>query len=132
MTQRSKKPKKKAGRRPKEDTAKAGERLERAKQQLQEAERCWEDHRFVEALKQKPPEEKQRAFDLKVEIGTRILEIENAQIKLVAGKVEKNSKELESAIEGLGEALETLSNVTRILNATGSLLSIVGRVLALV
>lgn len=132
MTQTSKKPKKKEGRRPKEDIAKASERLERTKQQLQEAERCWEDHRFVEALKQKPPEEKQRAFDLKLEIGPKIMKVENAQIALVASQVEENSSELESATTELEKALQELSNVTRILSATGSVLSLIGKILALV
>ncbi len=129
MNQTSKKPRKKQ---PKEDLAKASQQLEKAKQQLQEAERCWEDDRFIEALRQKPQEERQKAFDSKLEIGTKILAIENAQIGLVVSQVEKSSKELESAITDLGDSLQTLSNVTRILNATGSLLALVEKVLTIV
>jgi tetratricopeptide (TPR) repeat protein len=109
----------------------AKDKLERAKEQLQKAERCWEDDAFIEALKKKTPEEKQEAFDLKQDIGTKLLLIENAQIALVAGRVKENSQQLESAITDLGDALQTLTNVTRILNAAGSLLSLIGRILAL-
>lgn len=116
----------------KEQITKASERLRRTKQQLQKAESCWDDDHFIEALKQRPKEERQKAFDSKLEIGSKILMIENAQIELVASQVEKNSKELESAIANLGDSLQTLSNVTRILDATGSLLSLVGKILALV
>jgi hypothetical protein len=116
----------------KEPIARAIERLRRAKQELQKAEDCWNDDRFIAALKQRPLEEKQKAFDLKLEIGTKILMIENAQIELVASRVEKNSKKLESAIADLKDSLQTLSDVTRILNATGSLLSLIGKILVLV
>jgi hypothetical protein len=109
----------------------ASDKLERAKKQLQEAERCWDDDNFIKALKKKTPEEKQKAFDLKLEIGTKLLEIENAQIALVVGRVKENSQPLESAIVDLGDALQTLSNVTRILNAIASLLSLVSKILAL-
>jgi hypothetical protein len=108
----------------------ARDKLERAKKQLQEAERCWDNDNFVEALKKKTPEEKQKAFDLKLKIGTMLLKIENAQIALVVGRVKENSKELESAITDLGDAVQTLTDVTRILNAIGALLSIVIKILA--
>ena len=116
---------------PDQELKEASDKLERAKKQLQEAERCWDDDKFIEALKKKKPKEKQKAFDLKLEIGTKLLEIENAQIALVVGRVKKNSQQLESAITDLGDALQTLSNVTRILNAIGSLLSIVSKILVL-
>jgi hypothetical protein len=109
----------------------ASDKLERAKKQLQEVERCWDNDNFVEALKKKTPEEKQRAFDLKLEIGTKLLKIENAQIALVVSRVKDNSQQLESAITDLGDALQTLTEVTKILNAIGSLLSIVTKILAL-
>ena len=109
----------------------AKDKLEKAKKQLQEAERCWDDDNFIEALKKKTPEEKQKAFDLKLEIGTKLLKIENAQIALVVSRVKENSQQLESAITDLGDALQTLTNVTRILNAIASLLSIVTKILAL-
>jgi hypothetical protein len=109
----------------------ARDKLERAKKQLQKAEECWEDDDFIEALKKKTPEEKQEAFDLKLEIGTKLLLIENAQIALVAGRVKENSQQLESAMKDLGDALQTLTDVTRILNAVGSLLSIVSKILVL-
>jgi len=109
----------------------AKDKLESAKKQLQEAERCWDDDNFIEALKKKTPEEKQKAFDLKLEIGTKLLKIENAQIALVVSRVKENSQQLESAITDLGDALQTLTNVTRILNAIASLLSIVTKILAL-
>jgi hypothetical protein len=116
----------------KEQIAKAGEKLENAKQELLKAENCWDDDRFIDALKQRPQEEKQKAFDLKLEIGTKILMIENAQIELVASRVETNSKKLESALAELRDSLQTLSNVTRILAAAGSLLTLLGKILALV
>lgn len=109
----------------------ASDKLERAKKQLQEAERCWDNDNFVVALKKKTPEEKQKAFDLKLEIGTKLLKIENAQIALIVGRVKENSQQLESAITDLGDALQTLTDVTRILNAIGSLLSLVTKILAL-
>ena len=108
----------------------AKDKLESAKKQLQEAERCWDDDNFIEALKKKTPEEKQKAFDLKLEIGTKLLKIENAQIALVVSRVKENSQQLESAITDLGDALQTLTDVTKILNAIGSLLSIVTKILA--
>jgi DNA repair exonuclease SbcCD ATPase subunit len=109
----------------------ASDKLERAKKQLQEAEKCWDDNNFIKALKKKKSKEKQKAFDLKLEIGTKLLEVENAQIALVVGRVKENSQQLESAITDLGHALQTLTDVTRILNAIGSLLSIVTKILAL-
>ncbi len=109
----------------------ASDKLERAKKQLQEAERCWDEDDFIEALKKKTPKEKQKAFDLKLEIGTMLLKIENAQIALVVSRVKENSQQLESAITDLGGGLQTLTDVTRILNAIGSLLSIVSKILAL-
>ena len=117
---------------PDEEMEKARDKLARAEEQLQRAERAWGDDGFVEALKAKTPDEKGKAFRLKLEIGTKLLMIENAQIALVASRVEENSQEFESAITDLGDALQTLSNVTRVLNATGSLLSLVGRVVAIV
>jgi hypothetical protein len=116
---------------PDQELKDASDKLERAKKQLQEAERCWDNDNFVEALKKKTPEEKQRAFDLKLEIGTKLLKIENAQIALVVSRVKENSQQLESAITDLGDALQTLTDVTRILNAIGSLLSLVTKILAL-
>lgn len=116
----------------KEQIAKAGKKLENAKQELLKAENCWDDDRFIDALKQRPKKEKQKAFDLKLEIGSKILMIENAQIELVASRVETNSKKLESAFAELRDSLQTLSDVTRILNATGSLLSLIGKILVLV
>jgi hypothetical protein len=109
----------------------AGDKLEKAKKQLQKAEACWDDDNFVEALNKKTQEEKQKAFDLKLEIGTKILKIENAQIALVFSQVKENSRQLESAITDLGDALQRLTNVSRILNAIGTLLSIVTKILAL-
>jgi hypothetical protein len=107
------------------------DKLGRAKKQLQKAEGCWDDDNFIEALKKETPVEKQKAFDLKLEIGTELLKIENAQIELVVSRVKENSEQFESAITDLGDALQTLTNVTKILNAVGSLLSIVSRILAL-
>jgi hypothetical protein len=109
----------------------ASDKLERAKKQLQNAESCWDDNDFIGALKKKTPEEKEKAVQLKLDIGTKLLLMENAQIALVVSRVKENSQQLESAITDLGNALQTLSNVTRILNATGSLLSIVTKILAL-
>ena len=109
----------------------ARDKLERAKKQLQRAEDCWDDDNFVEALKKRAQEEKQKALDLKLEIGTKLLKIENAQIALVLSRVKENSQQLESAITDLGDALQTLTDVTRILNAIGTLLSIVTKILAL-
>jgi tetratricopeptide (TPR) repeat protein len=114
-----------------EELKKAKDKLERAKKQLQEAERCWDDDKFIKALKKKKPKEKQKALDLKLEIGTTLLRIENAQIALVVGRVKENSQQFESAITDLGEALRTLTDVTRILNAIGSLLSLITKILAL-
>jgi len=114
-----------------EELKEAKDKLEKAKKQLQEAERCWDDDNFIKALKKKKPKEKQKAFDLKLEIGANLLKIENAQIALVVGRVKENSQQLESAITNLGDALQTLTNVTRILNAIGSLLAIVSKILAL-
>jgi tetratricopeptide (TPR) repeat protein len=114
-----------------EELKKAKDKLERAKKQLQEAERCWDDDKFIKALKKKKPKEKQKALDLKLEIGTTLLKIENAQIALVVGRVKENSQQFESAITDLGEALRTLTDVTRILNAIGSLLSLITKILAL-
>jgi len=114
----------------KKELKEAKDKLERAKKKLQKAEECWDDDAFIEALKKETPGEKQKAFDLKLEIGTKLLKIENAQIALVVGRVKENSKQLESAIMDLGDALQTLTNVTRILNAIGSLLSTVSRILA--
>ena len=108
----------------------ANDKLERAKKQLQEAERCWDEDNFIEALKKRKPKEKQRAFDLKLEIGTMLLKIENAQIALVVSRVKENSQRLEAAITDLGDALQTLTNVTRILKAIGSLLSMISKILA--
>ena len=115
----------------KKELKEARDKLERAKKQLQKAEECWDDDNFIEALKKEMPVEKQKAFDLKLEIGTELLKIENAQIALVVNRVKENSEQLESAITDLGDALQTLTNVTRILNAVGSLLSIISRILAL-
>jgi hypothetical protein len=108
----------------------ARDKLERAKKQLQKTEECWDDDNFVEALKKRTQEERQKAFDLKLEIGTQLLKIENAQIALIASRVKENSKQLESAMADLGDALQTLTDVTRILRAVGALLSIVSRILA--
>ena len=115
----------------KKELKEAKDKLERAKKQLRKAEECWDDDNFIEALKKETPVEKQKAFDLKLEIGTELLKIENAQIALVVNRVEENSEQLESAIMDLGDALQTLTNVTRILNAVGSLLSIISRILVL-
>lgn len=109
----------------------ASDKLERAKKQLQNAENCWDDSDFIEALKKKTPEEKEKAVQLKLDIGTKLLMIENAQIALVVSRVKENSQQLESAITNLGNALQTLTNATIILNAIGSLLSIVSKILAL-
>jgi DNA repair exonuclease SbcCD ATPase subunit len=109
----------------------AKDKLERAKKQLQEAESCWDNDAFIEALKKKTQEEKEKAVNLKLDIGTKLLMIENAQIALVVSRVKENSQQLESAIKDLGDALQTLTNVTRILNTAGSLLSLIGRILAL-
>ena len=108
----------------------AKDKLERAKKILQKAESCWDDDNFIEALKKKKPKEKQKAFDLKLKIGTMLLKIENAQIALVVSRVKENSKRLESAITDLGDALQTLTDVVRILKAVGALLSIVSKILA--
>jgi hypothetical protein len=108
----------------------AKDKLERAKKQLHEAERCWDEDDFIEALKKKKPKEKQKAFDLKLEIGTTLLKIENAQIALVVSRVKENSQQLDSAITDLGDALQTLTDVTRILKAIGALLSIASKILA--
>lgn len=132
MNKRSGKQSRKKVQPSKEDIEKAKDRLERAKKQLQNAERCWEDETFVRALQEKTPEEKQKAFDLALDTGTKLLMIQNAQIVLVVSRIKRNSKELESAILGLENSLQSLSNVTRILDATGSLLSLVGKILALV
>ena len=131
MTKKSGKPSKRRAQKPEEKIAKTNEELSRAKKKLQEAEACWEDDGFIEALKKKTPEEQEEAFRLKLEIERKILMIENAQIASVASRVQESSQELESAMGDLGESLQTLSNVTRILNAAGSVLSIVGRILAL-
>ncbi len=112
-----------------EEMKEAREKLERAKVKLQGAESCWDNDAFIEALKKKGPEEKERAVQLKLNIGTKLLLIENAQIALVVGRVKENSQQLESAITDLGDALQTISDGTRILNATGSLLSIVSKIL---
>ena len=109
----------------------ARDKLERAKKLLQEAQKCWDDGTFIKALKKKTKKEKQKAIDLKLEIGTELLEIENAQIALVVGRVEENSQQLESAMTDLGDALQTLTDVARILNAIGTLLSIASKILAL-
>ena len=109
----------------------AKEKLKKAKQELQKAEQAWEDDGFVDALKEKSQEEKDKALKDKLEVGKKILEIENAQMNLITDRVAENSKELESATKELGDSLETLTNVTRILDAVGALLSIVTRILAL-
>ena len=109
----------------------AKDKLEKAKEQLQKAESCWDNDTFIEALKKKTPKEKEKAVDLKLDIGTKLLLIENAQIALVAGRIKENSQQLKSAVTDLGDALQTISNVTKILNAIGSLLSIVSKILAL-
>lgn len=109
----------------------AKQALEKAKAELQNAEQAWEDDGFIDSLKEKPKKEREKAFNDKLKIGEKIIEIENAQMNLITSKVLKNSKELESATKELGEALQTLTNVTRILDTVSGLLSILTRLLAL-
>lgn len=99
--------------------------LVRVEKQLQIALRCWDDDKFMEALYKRTPEEKQKAFQLRLEIEAELLMIENSQIESVVSQVKNNSQKLKSAITDLGDALQTISNVTKILNAVGSLLSLI-------
>jgi hypothetical protein len=114
-----------------EEMKKASEKLIAAKAELQNAENIWNDKDFLKVLETKPSKEILRAFQLKEEIGTKILEIENTQIAAVISKIEENSLALESATADLTNALQTLSDVAKILNTIGSLLSVVGRILTL-
>ena len=107
----------------------ARKKLRAAKEKLQEAEQAWENDGFLEALKKRPRKEREKALNQKLEIGEKILEIENAQIALISGKVAENAKALESATKDVGDALQTLGNVTRILKAITALLSILTKIL---
>ena len=83
------------------------------------------------AIAKKGEKEREETFQLKLDVGTNILAIENAQIDLVTSKVRENANELESAIANLNQALLKLTNASRIVETTGSLLSIITRILAL-
>ncbi len=105
--------------------------LERAKQQLQQAESLWEDAAFIQALAQKPQAERDAAFQRKLDIGTQILKIENAQLALITRRVQENMQALDAAITDVSQALQGVQDVTRILNVLTSLLAIVARIMAL-
>ena len=114
-----------------EETAEAKAQLERARQQLQQAESLWEDDAFIEALVQKPQAERDAALQRKLEIGTQLLKIENARFELITRRVQENAQTLDLAITDVSQALQRLQDITRILNALGSLLAIVARIVAL-
>jgi len=110
--------------------ADARKKLDAAERSLQAAEAAWDDDEFVAALAQKPQEEREAAFRQKLEIGEKILAIENARFELIVSQVRDNAQELQSATDDVQDALGRLQNVDRVLTAVSTLLSIVKRVLA--
>lgn len=109
--------------------AEARAKLEEAKQALRESEAAWDDDDFVAALSRKPKEEREAAFQQRLEIGEKILAIGNARFELIVSQVRDNTQELEAATDDVNGALGRLQDVDRVLTAVSSLLSIVARIL---
>ncbi len=112
--------------------AAAREQLDAAERSLRAAKAAWDDDGFLEALAQKPREEREAAFRQKLEIGEKLLAIQNARFELIVSQVRDNAEELQTAVGEVHESLGRLQNVDRVLTAVSSLLSIVKRVLVVV
>ena len=112
--------------------AAAREQLDAAERSLRAAQAAWDDDAFLEALAQKPREEREAAFRQKLEIGEKLLAIQNARFELIVSQVRDNAEELQTAVGEVHESLGRLQNVDRVLTAVSSLLSIVKRVLVVV
>lgn len=77
------------------------------------------------------PNDQNTATIKSAELSTAILKIENTQIDEVAEKVRANAAELEKATADLAAADAKVENFTKLVAAAGTLLGIVGRILAL-
>ncbi len=73
---------------------------------------------------------RKRFVQIREQVGMRVEQLTNAQLKEIANKLESLSKELTAGIEALNESIGQLNDAVAVLHALDSVVGLVGQVVA--
>jgi hypothetical protein len=76
-------------------------------------------------------DQKQQSSDLEILADARIAQLEDAQLDRIQQQIDANAPQLNDAIAGMKDALGSIQDIGKVLTAAGTLLKVVGRIVAL-
>lgn len=106
--------------------AAARQQLDDAREKLLAAKATLDSDSYFEGLSD---EDKVKAVDQSLELGNKLLQIENSQIASIVADADANIAALGAATDELDEALSDLADFNRLLTAIGGVLGIAAKLI---